>query len=218
MKEYISDLTKDYTTSFNWYLDEQINENWAYVKNIFTLDECQKIIDIGKNVSSSSPLSYGCVGDEPIKSKNDFEKASKFRVSPVSWIRSDVKETEWIWQKLTDSINHINKQFFNYDLTEIQNLQFTLYDSEEKGFYGKHIDMAYRSSGTRKLSVSIQLSDSNDYEGGDLLLYIKQNPLQLPKEQGMALFFPSYTLHEVTPVTKGIRYSLVAWVLGPRFK
>ena len=97
-------------------------------------------------------------------------------------------------------------------------VQFTAYDSEEKGFYGKHIDMMYKSNGTRKLSMSVQLSEPEDYEGGSLLLYTGEEPLTLPKSRGTALFFPSYSLHEVTPVTKGLRYSLVAWFLGPRFK
>ena len=40
----------------------------------------------------------------------------------------------------------------------------------------------------------------------------------LPKEQGKLILFPSYVLHEVKPVTKGERYSLVAWITGPQFK
>jgi PKHD-type hydroxylase len=76
----------------------------------------------------------------------------------------------------------------------------------------------YYSNGTRKLSLSVQLSEPEDYEGGSLLLYNGEEPMTLPKTRGTGLFFPSYSLHEVTPVTKGIRYSLVAWFLGPRFK
>jgi PKHD-type hydroxylase len=133
-------------------------------------------------------------------------------------LRSDVDENRWIWEKITGAVININNQFFNYDLTEIQSLQFTAYDSEEEGFYGKHIDMMYKSNGTRKLSLSVQLSEPEDYEGGSLMLYNGEEPMTLPKTRGTGLFFPSYSLHEVTPVTKGIRYSLVAWFLGPRFK
>ena len=59
---------------------------------------------------------------------------------------------------------------------------------------------------------------NDDYEGGELLLHTGENPERPMKKQGMGVFFPGYTLHEVTPVTKGKRYSLVAWVLGPKFK
>jgi len=70
----------------------------------------------------------------------------------------------------------------------------------------------------RKLSVSLQLNKSKDYEGGDLNLYYNNNPIKMLREQGTLIVFPSYTLHEVTPITKGERNSLVAWVSGKQFK
>jgi len=217
LERYQRDLSKDYASSFNWHLNEVINENWAYANGMFTSEECDRIIQLIKNGKSSSPLNYGVTGDNSTEISK-FEDYSKVRVSPISWVRSDVEETRWIWQRIRDQVVSINNQFFNYDLSEIQSLQFTSYDSEEKGFYGKHIDMMYKSTGTRKLSLSVQLSNPEDYEGGSLLLHTGEEPLTLPKTRGTGLFFPSYSLHEVTPVTKGIRYSLVAWVLGPKFK
>ena len=70
----------------------------------------------------------------------------------------------------------------------------------------------------RKLSLSIQLSDPSSYEGGELVLYVGEEGITVPKEQGKLIAFPSFTLHEVKPVTKGERYSLVAWITGPQFK
>lgn len=70
----------------------------------------------------------------------------------------------------------------------------------------------------RKLSMVIQLSDPSEYEGGELLLHLGNNPTRIERKKGLAVFFPSYILHEVTPVTKGERYSLVAWVHGKPFK
>ena len=163
-------------------------------------------------------MKYGSVGDLGNLDEETMKMVSKVRRSPISWIRSDIQENHWIYLRMTEAIKTINSQFFGYDLTEIQSLQFTSYDAKEKGFYGKHIDMMYKSTGTRKLSVTIQLSDPSDYEGGELLLHTAENPERPMKKQGMGVFFPGYTLHEVTPVTKGKRYSLVAWVLGPKFK
>lgn len=218
LPKYSKNPVKDYAHSFNWHMEEHINENWAFQNGLFSPVECQAIIDMVKSGSGSSPLNYSYIGDQPVETPSDFSQTSKIRISPVSWIRSDVPENRWIWERICSSIMNMNNQFFNYDLNEIQSLQFTTYDSEEKGFYGKHIDMMYRGNGTRKLSLSVQLSDPSDYEGGDLLIYNGEQPLNLPKVQGTGIFFPSYSLHEVTPVTKGIRYSLVAWSLGPRFK
>jgi predicted 2-oxoglutarate/Fe(II)-dependent dioxygenase YbiX len=56
------------------------------------------------------------------------------------------------------------------------------------------------------------------YKGGDFILYEGEKLTLLPKEHGKLIAFPSYTLHEVKPVTKGERYSLVAWITGPQFK
>jgi PKHD-type hydroxylase len=221
LERYSRERVKDSSQSFNWHLDNVINENWAFMNGLFTADECDKIIEIGKSGSKASPLAYGVTGgDEAVVPDTDenFDRYSKVRVSPVSWLRADIKENHWIFEKIARSTVDINNQFFNYDLTEIQSLQFTAYDSEEEGFYDKHIDMMYKSNGTRKLSLSVQLTPPENYEGGNLSLYHGKEPVILPKTRGTGLFFPSYSLHEVTPVTKGIRYSLVAWILGPRFK
>jgi PKHD-type hydroxylase len=216
-KEVRKDSTSPNTYNFNWHLQHVINENWAYAHNMFTKEECEQIIAIGSSGKDATPLTYGMTGDMAV-SENNIEIVGKVRKSPIAWIRSDVEENVWIFQRLTDYITNINQQFFGYELTEIQSLQFTSYDGKENGFYGKHIDMMYKGNATRKLSVSVQLSDPSDYEGGNLVLHTSEAGEHPHKQQGTGIFFPGYTLHEVKPVTKGKRYSLVAWVLGPRFK
>jgi len=215
-KKYIKPTTNEVASS-NWWLDNTINENWAFVERVFTPEECKKIIEIGESGTLASPMTYGMTGGFDNVEEN-VKKVAKIRRSPISWIRSDLEDNRWIYLRMTEAIKTINQQFFGYELTEIQSLQFTSYDAKEKGFYGKHIDMMYQGTGTRKLSVTVQLSDPNKYEGGDLLIYYGEKPDKPEKKQGMGVFFPGYTLHEVTPVTKGKRYSLVAWVLGPKFK
>ena len=78
----------------------------------------------------------------------------------------------------------------------------------------------YKSSNNavRKLSFSVQLSDPDSYKGGDLLLKISNEPTSVKRTRGAVIFFPSYILHEVTPVKQGVRKSLVGWVTGPRWK
>ena len=70
----------------------------------------------------------------------------------------------------------------------------------------------------RKLSFSIQLSDPSMYEGSELKIYNGNDPIIAKKELGTMNFFSSYMLHEVTPIEKGKRYSLVGWINGPKFK
>lgn len=64
----------------------------------------------------------------------------------------------------------------------------------------------------------MQLSDEDDYVGGDLELMFGDEPQKMIRKRGTILCFPSYVLHRVTPVTEGTRYSLVAWITGPQFK
>jgi PKHD-type hydroxylase len=71
----------------------------------------------------------------------------------------------------------------------------------------------------RKLSCSVQLSDENDYEGGDLLFQPgSDKEIIVPKKQGSIIVFSSMLRHKVAPVTSGTRYSAVAWMRGPAFK
>ena len=97
-----------------------------------------------------------------------------------------------------------------------EGLQFTNYEAPS-GKYGKHVDRGLNMP-VRKLSISIQLTDPEEYEGGELYLYNDDKETLMDKTQGTLIIFPSYVLHEVMPVTKGTRNSLVTWVTGKQFK
>ena len=214
LKKYINVTENDQEVKSNWPLKQSVNPPFYPHSNLFSVEECQSIIDMLK--SGDLTLNYSSTG----LGSSEHITTAKIRISPVSWIRSDKPENTWIFEKIVKCIEEVNNEYFNYDLKEIQSLQFTVYDSEEKGFYDKHIDIepVLINGVMRKLSLSVQLSNSEDYEGGSLLLHVGGNPIEAPKNRGTAIFFPSYSLHEVTPVTKGIRYSLVAWITGPKFK
>ena len=64
------------------------------------------------------------------------------------------------------------------------------------------------------LSISVQLSGSEEYEGGDLQFEVGSDEIAAAQDPGSVIFFPSYIRHRVTPVTSGVRYSLVQWVSG----
>ena len=83
--------------------------------------------------------------------------------------------------------------------------------------YKKHVDRGHNRP-VRKLSVSIQLTESSLYEGCNLLLYNEETPHICKREIGSATVFPSYTLHEVTELQQGERFALVTWVTGESFK
>lgn len=203
-----NNMTQNTLIAYDWWLTVTTQEIWAYSSNIFTEEEIDAI-----NESSKTDSFLGKVGDS-----QDGKQKLDYRNSTISNLKSSDAENAWIFERITDVILHINKEFWNFDLTRIETLQYSIYD--EGQFYKKHVDSLYTSPNNivRKLSFSILLSDVSEYEGGDLLIYTHEKPESPPKEKGTIIFFPSYTLHEVTEVTRGTRRALVGWVTGPAFK
>tara|TARA_R100001079_G_scaffold108925_1_gene80441 strand:- start:60 stop:647 length:588 start_codon:yes stop_codon:yes gene_type:complete len=174
---------------------------YSYWQGAFTKEECKKIIQIAKK--------KGMI-------KGTTRSKSDVRESKISWLYSS-DEMEWVFRRVTDMVLDLNKRFFNFDIFGLnEGFQFTNYKAPSNK-YGKHVD---RSSDfiVRKLSISIQLTDPKEYEGGELYLYEDDQGVLMDKKQGTLIMFPSYVLHEVKPVTKGERNSLVTWVTGNQFK
>jgi len=186
-------------SSWSFELD-QVNL-YAFWNNAFSKEECQTIINIAKN--------KGLI-------KGTTKGESDVRDSKISWLyHSD--GIDWVFRRVTDITLNLNERFFKFDLFGInEGFQFTNYEAPS-GKYGKHVDRAINMS-VRKLSISIQLTNSEEYEGGELKLYDGEEETLMSKEQGTLIIFPSYVLHEVMPVTKGERNSLVTWVTGKQFK
>ena len=124
----------------------------------------------------------------------------------------------WLYERVWAAAQECNRLFFCVDISAVEaNIQLARYDSADRGFYDWHTDFAgFRP--LRKISISIQLSRPEDYEGGDLELFSGNRPQKLERARGTLLAFPSFTLHRVTPVTRGTRWSLVCWILGARWR
>lgn len=192
-----------------WYLKNYDYQTYVYYDDAFSDNELNNIIRLGNLYTEEQARVGG----------NINEVNENIRMCKLAWMYAN-KHTDWIYRRITDIINQINEEFFKFDLTKIETFQFTKYKEEDTGFYDKHIDPITGSNipENRKLSCVLQLSDPDDYEGGELCLYTGKEPTIIEKKKGRIIFFPSYTLHEVKPVTKGTRYSLVGWVHGPAFK
>jgi PKHD-type hydroxylase len=188
-----------------WAFNLDTTENWAYWDNAFSPEECAKIIEIGKNkIPKTAAISSYNIVDNAV------------RESEIAWLYPN-DNMEWVYRRVTDIVKSLNSQFFNFNLYGlIEGFQFTKY-SAPSGKYELHVDRILGIP-VRKLSITIQLSDPASYTGGNLALKIDHDPKIMPKEQGKLVAFPSYILHEVQPVTEGVRYSLVAWVTGEPFK
>ena len=140
------------------------------------------------------------------------------RRSDLNWM-PNTPETTWVFEKLANVVSSLNSQYFRFDLTGFgEQIQLTHYDSSEHGMYGWHVDFG-KTGPSRKLSIVMQLSDPSEYEGGNLELQPHgKEVIKIKKQRGLVVAFPSWTLHQVTPVTQGNRQSLVSWITGPAFK
>ena len=180
-------------------------ENWG----AFTAKDCERVISLSKQI-------------QPAKSTVDGKSKPEYRQVKV-WGIHYSESTKWLWERLTKSVKYANYKWWNYDIYGILDpLQILCYDASNnqqniRDHYSKHLDngdLYYH----RKISVSIQLSEPQDYEGSELKLYTSREAEKLPKSRGTMVLFPSFVLHEVTPITKGKRWALVCWVSGPQFR
>lgn len=159
------------------------------------------------------------------------------RNSKNAWVPT----THWTAGLVWHYVERANRENFLYDIRNIdgESMQLTQYGIGE--FYGWHNDAGisgqYKpvSVGNhhegraqdylnenlelvRKLSFVVQLSDPDDYEGGNLQLLAEDGKSYFaPRKRGTVIVFDSRTQHRVLKVTKGVRKSLVGWVVGKRW-
>lgn len=136
-----------------------------------------------------------------------------YRVSNIAWIEP-APETHWLFHKLGAVFLEANGAYGFELVGLIDALQYTIYGPGQ--YFEWHIDLGPETS-ARKLSMTVQLSSPEGYDGG-ALEFINLPPREESRAQGAATIFPSYLAHRVAPVTRGVRRSLVAWASGNTFR
>lgn len=143
---------------------------------------------------------------------------SEIRVSQTGWICNNA-ETEWFYDRMAFVARKLNAEFYNFNLSGfVEDMQYTVFQGNEAGHYTWHIDASSTSPSPRKLSLVLQLTDPAEYEGGELQTMNSRKESPIARQQGLIAAFPSWALHRVTPVTSGIRKSIVVWIAGPEFR
>jgi predicted 2-oxoglutarate/Fe(II)-dependent dioxygenase YbiX len=102
------------------------------------------------------------------------------------------------------------------EISGLEPIQIFKYDVGDH--YMWHTDWSPHNNKKRKLSITIQLSDPSEYEGGEVEILDGPQSRTVTKDLGHATVFPSWAVHKVTPVTSGTRWALVAWATGKPFK
>lgn len=189
------------------------NAYYSWIDDRFTDDELNKIALIG----DSLPLTEGVTASDALN-PSVYSTDHSIRKNLNSWIPLQ-DNTFFIYDKLCAAVSSLNAQFFQFDIHGFMDrLQYTVYDDSES-HYDWHIDkLPYSTVPPRKLTAVLMLSNNDDYEGGDLQILTSNEPTTLEKKKGRVYVFPTYTLHRVTPVTKGKRLTLVGWACGNKFK
>jgi PKHD-type hydroxylase len=205
---------------------------YYYYQGALPLNFCDKVMQLGLSKQSQMAVT-GDVGTTPDLSKltkDQIQNVQKKRKSEVVWL-----DEQWIYNQIHPFINEANKKAgwnFQWDFSE--HPQFTKYGVGQ--YYGWHCDsweVPYNNPQNkqthgkiRKLSVTISLSDPKEYEGGNLE-FDYRNSVDWERNKtagihtcteirprGSIIIFPSFVWHRVSPVTKGVRHSLVLWNLG----
>lgn len=179
-------------------------EPYVWMDNIFSDDELTQLQHRAQNAERVAEVG----GPKPVD--------PSIRRSNVDWLENNPANA-WVFERLAHVVNWVNARFYRFDLIGFgEGLQLTNYDQSDHGMYGWHQD--FNNGVSRKLSLVVQLSDPSEYEGGNLEIVTGSNPTTVRKQRGLVIAFPAFNLHQVTPVTRGSRQSLVAWVSGPAFR
>jgi PKHD-type hydroxylase len=178
---------------------------WA---NAFNREELDRIERYG----DALPLTRAGLTKDIVPDVRD-----RIRVTRTAWLEG-IEENKWIYDRVQQIAMMINAMAYHFDLTGFsERIQYSVYHGSEGGHYDWHVDqgpLAIR----RKLSLTLQLSDPSQYQGGDLQFLAGGLTETAPRERGMMIAFPSYGVHRVAPVTVGSRKSLVIWITGPQFR
>ncbi len=177
------------------------------IPDAFTASECEIIIAKISEAPTDEALLVG------------RQKNHNFRKAELVWT-DNVVGMEGVMDRLIDLVRRSNRDQFEFDLREFaESPQVAIYKSSDSGHFAWHSDIGGGiASGKRKLTLVLQLSGADTYEGGNLEIMPGAQILTASRVQGCVSIFPSFILHQVTPVKGGTRYSLTVWAHGPAFK
>ena len=202
-----------------WSHGANISDNsWYCWNELFSPSQCDEIIRIAED---EFPLIRGTIMSE----NEDLGKQSGFnaqtdkvlRDSQVRWVQP-TDSTTWIYEWIWNSVDSTNQGNWDFDIRGMgEALQYTVYDSNVgDAHYGWHRDIGGNQN-HRKISLTIQLSDDSEYEGGHFELE-DIGKFETYRNKGDAIMFPSIFRHKIHPITYGVRKSLVVWITGPKIK
>ena len=170
----------------------------------FSKEECKQIIEISRQVPDHEAVTGDGLG----------ARSYSRRKSKVREVYPD-PSTDWVFQKLETALIQLNTQQYRFEVAGFYE-GAQIYEYPVGGNLDWHMDIAKGYMSNRKLSMSVQLSEPDDYDGGNLEFMDFDETA--PRGIGDLIVFPSYLMHRVSEITRGTRYCWVSWVHGPAFR
>ena len=174
-------------------------QNWLYWHESI---DTGSILDIASKEVVTDATTFGGMNEQ-------------YRRSQIAWLTGNEAIMNLLWPYVNAAANTMG-----IEADAVAEFQYTEYHGSQEAKYDWHHDVDWNNSDgfDRKLSVTVQLSDPEDYEGGYFQFAEVENPTDQCRDKGTVLIFPSYLQHRVTPVTSGVRKTLVAWFSGPTWR
>jgi PKHD-type hydroxylase len=174
--------------------------------DIFTAAELDAFVEYGDRMVLQK-------AEVAVKSDND----DHIRITKVARLEHN-PETALLYDRLLRVTRRLNSEIYNFELADMEQVQYSVYDGTQGGHYDWHIDYGPHNTMPRKISMSIQLTDPSEYQGCDLQFQAGNTIGVAPRKRGALIAFPSFLLHRVTPIVSGTRKALVVWLVGPDFR
>ena len=203
-------------TKYLYDTKENNPQQYYWFKEGLSKQEVDKVIALASELPEAQRASV--IGDED---------GGNTRSSMIKWIPRDNVDWDWLYERMMNLSTEANDALWHFDLkTALECIQYTEYYASEHGHYDWHQDIGPGElPSKRKVSITIQLSETGEYEGGELQLCtgsggdgLFSHTRTCERGAGVGVLFPSYMMHRVSPVTNGTRKSLVLWVGGEHYR
>lgn len=177
------------------------------IADAFSQTDCARILALAAEAPSRAGGLVGGVANADL------------RRAELVWL-DDCAGAEWVSDRLAQIVAQANREHFGFQIEDFaESAQLARYGAEALGHFSWHSDIgAGPVAQRRKLTLVVQLSAPQHYDGGGLEIWPDGSRQEAARTLGAAVVFPSFTLHRVTPVTRGMRQSLTIWAHGPAFR
>lgn len=192
---------------------------FVWFGHVLSPPECEAI----RQLAEAVPMYDGRIGNGDSGNgtlNEDYRKVDTSQLLPDYRVADS--NIHWLFERVRDKVVWANTHHYHFDIVglwqQINYLRYRFVEGEVPGHYDWHTDFGGGTSSQRKLSVVVQLSPPEEYD--DCRLLLRNEGVIDPGHigQGDMIVFPSWTVHSVTPISRGERRALVSWVSGPPFR